>query len=86
MRFRTENGQVVWFVVQYETIFNEERHPVVRYDSAHGAPHRDILSRDGEQDKRWFEGMSYGEVMTMGLHDIKVNWRRYRRRFYGDDA
>ncbi len=67
-------------------ILNGERQPVVRYDSAHGVPHRDILSRHGAPEKCWFEGMTFGEVMTMGLHDIRANWQKYRSQFYGDEA
>ncbi len=46
-----ERGQIVEFRIQYETLIAGEWHPVVRYDSAHGQPHRDILHRDGAQTK-----------------------------------
>jgi hypothetical protein len=31
VRIRTERGQVVDFVVQYEIVIDDERYPVVRY-------------------------------------------------------
>ena len=85
VRFITDNGRVVSFMVQYETVVDGERRPVVRYDSAHGIPHRDILSRSGSSDMRWVVGMSFGDAMTAGLHDIKAHWQRYRRQYFGDD-
>lgn len=85
-RYTTVNGQVVRFSVQYETVVDGNRQPLVRYDNAHGVPHRDLLSRDGSQAKLWFEEMSPGDAMTMGLQDLKANWQRYRRQLWGDQA
>ena len=83
-RFTTANGQVVRFAVQYETVVEGKRLPLVRYDNAHGTSHRDIL-KDGEPpQKLWFEGMSPGEVMTMAIQDLKLNWRRYKRQIRGE--
>ncbi|MBA2277905.1 MAG: hypothetical protein H0W06_09115 [Chloroflexia bacterium] len=48
VRFATERGRVLRYTVQFE-ILNEGRHwPAVRYDSAHGVPHRDTLDWRGE--------------------------------------
>lgn len=85
-RFITDRGKVVWFSAQYETMDAGERLPVVRYDSAHGTPHRDLLRRDGTAEKTWFEEMSLGEALTMGIQDIRANWRSYRRQYWGEEA
>jgi len=47
LRYRivTERGDVVDFVVQYETLVGDEYRPVVRYDGSHGHGHRDSASR-----------------------------------------
>jgi hypothetical protein len=47
MRFTTVRGDVTAFTIQYETTIGEDRVPVVRYDSAHGCAHRDLLDRRG---------------------------------------
>jgi hypothetical protein len=60
---------------------NDAWHPVVRYDTAHGKPHRDILTPDGEQSKNWFEGYSVADVLTIGQKDILDNWLAYSDRF-----
>jgi hypothetical protein len=54
---------------------------VVRYDTAHGKAHRDIIHPSGEQTKDWFEGYSVAEVLTIGQSDIMENWSSYRQRF-----
>lgn len=43
--FETERGQILRFVVQLECQFVEDGEwiPVVRYDTAHGYAHRDVL-------------------------------------------
>jgi hypothetical protein len=39
-----ERGKIVFFRVQYETKINLIWYPVVRYDTAHGFAHRDLLN------------------------------------------
>lgn len=46
-RIATERGQVIEFMMQYETWINGEWRPVVRCDSAHGQAHRDLLDPRG---------------------------------------
>ena len=41
VRIETTKGGVNYFVVQYETIINDEWVAIVRYDLAHGFFHRD---------------------------------------------
>jgi len=53
----------------------------VRYDTAHGRPHKDVLHPDGSQDKAEFYGYSGAEVLTLGERDIKANWQRYRAEY-----
>lgn len=73
--------EIVEFRVQLEVLVDEEWYPVVRYDTAHGKPHRDILRPNGEQTKDWFEGYSVEDVLTIGQKDIMDNWSLYRDRF-----
>lgn len=49
VRFRvdTRRGRVTGFVVQLELEVGDRWYPVVRYDSAHGQPHRDLLDATG---------------------------------------
>ncbi|MFQ6101819.1 MAG: DUF5647 family protein [Anaerolineae bacterium] len=50
----------------YEARIGERWHAIVRYDTAHGRPHKDILHPDSSQDKVEFSGYSQEEVLTLG--------------------
>ena len=79
---QVERGVVLRFVVQYEAVLDGATYPVVRYDSAHGAAHRDILDRTGRViDKHWIFNKTYAEVATDAIADIKANWPTYREAF-----
>ncbi len=43
--------RIVFFRVQLETLIEREWFPVVRYDTAHGFAHRDLMSRHGQVEK-----------------------------------
>jgi len=76
-----ENGHIVAFVVQYEVWINGEWHPVLRYDTAHGYPHRDILHPNGTQTKEDLSHYTNAEVLTIGQRDIVENWIPYRAAY-----
>jgi len=73
--------EIVEFRIQLEVLADDMWYPVVRYDTSHGKPHRDILHPNGEQTKDWFEGYSVADVLTIGQKDIIENWLVYRKRF-----
>jgi hypothetical protein len=77
----TEGKKVIRFLVQYEAFIEGKWREIVRYDSAHGHPHRDILHPDGSQTKEYFPGWSNAEVLTYGQEDIRKRWRDYRREY-----
>lgn len=77
---RISDGQVVKFAVQYLALF-EDWEPVVRYDMAHGAPHRDVLHPNGEKDTRSVQGYDLEEVFEFAIRDVERNWQDYRERY-----
>jgi len=88
IRINIDRGKVTRFVVQLEyTIEDDAWLPVVRYDSAHGRPHRDILDPSGETVKKeWLDELlgrdvSMAEGLNYGQDDLKRNWRIYRDTF-----
>ena len=76
-----ERGEVKEFRIQYEALISRRWHSVVRYDSAHGQPHRDTLHPDGTQTKEWYSGYSNAEVLTIGQRDIVEHWPSYRAQY-----
>ena len=43
-----QSGKIIFFRVQYETKIGDNWCPVVRYDTAHGFAHRDLLNIHGK--------------------------------------
>jgi len=74
-------GRLVRFCIQYEAWGGDKWTPIVRYDTAHGRPHRDLLHPDGTETKEEFLGYSAADVMMFGERDIRSNWRRYREAY-----
>jgi hypothetical protein len=78
---RVSRGQVTSFRIQYETYIEGRWQAIVRYDTAHGFPHKDTLHPDGTEDKQEFPGADGADVLTAGEQDIKTNWRKHRERY-----
>ena len=76
-----ERGKIIRFCVQYEALIGGEWRAIVRYDTAHDRPHKDLIHSDGTQDKYEFYGYLREEVLTLGERDIKTNWKRYRTAY-----
>ena len=76
-----EKGKVVYFRIQYETMVGEKWHPVVRYDTAHGFAHRDLISRKEEVAKTPLFTSDYNDALTFAESDLKANWEIYKERF-----
>jgi len=85
VRFRyyhfLKKGKITRFRIQFEALIEGKWYAIVRYDTAHGFPHRDLIHPDGAQDKLDFPGWDRNEVLTYGERDIKANWQKYRTEF-----
>lgn len=80
--FEKEKGQVVGFVVNYVATVEGEERSVVRYDTAHGFPHKDLCGPDGTvEHKEPLAGDDLLALADAAIEDLKANWRSYRRRF-----
>ncbi len=74
----TKHGNVVRFVVQYETFVEGKWQAVVRYDTAHGFPHVDKMFPGGTTEKIPLLTTDMGEALTVADQDIEENWERYK--------
>jgi hypothetical protein len=77
----SKRRKIIEFRIQLEILVDKDWYPIVRYDTAHGKAHRDILHANGRQTKDWFASYSVEEVLTLGQKDIMENWTVYRERF-----
>lgn len=80
-----EKGIILEFVVQYEAMILDEWQPLVRYDTAHGFAHKDIIKADGEIIKQPLFFETYNLAFTYATIDLKVNWKKYLERFNKGD-
>jgi hypothetical protein len=74
-------GRILNFVVQYETKIGDIWYPVVRYDTAHGFFHRDLM-RPGKSvlKTRLYEN-DLNKALTRSEADIKERWQSYKAIF-----
>jgi hypothetical protein len=80
--FKTTKGDVSEFLVKLLTLFEGEWHEVIRYDSGHGCPHKDILNINGEVIRKvWYDFLDNGQALTMAITDIKDNYEFYKERY-----
>ena len=81
--FETERGQVVRFVAQLECQFVEDGEwiPVVRYDTAHGYFHRDVLHPHRKEEKTRMPAQDYNEALTLAMDDLVKKRFEFRRRY-----
>jgi hypothetical protein len=75
---RKDKGEIMEFVVQYETLMSRAWKPVVRYDTAHGFAHKDIIKASGEVVKQPIFFESFNMAFTYATLDLKMNWRQYK--------
>ena len=80
-RIIKERGQILAFVVQLETYLGEKWHPVMRYDTAHGFTHLDILRPDGTARKVALDFPSYNAALTFAQRDLKARYQAYVERY-----
>ncbi len=78
----SEKSKVTGFAVQYEIFFEDKWVPIVRYDTAHGFAHKDLLNPDGSKEKILIGVVNLNEVLTLADRDINENWKRYKDRFF----
>jgi len=84
VRLETRKRKVENLVVQLE-VLEEDWRPVVRYNFAHGFPHRGVLLRNGRTLKTNLGETNLNKVATQAIEDVKKNWRKYARRYGFDE-
>jgi len=77
-----EKGKVFEFVVQYEILSENKWVPLVRYDTAHGYAHKDLINPDGSKEKIFIGEANLNEALTLADKDINENWERYKDRYF----
>ena len=74
-------NKVTSFTVQLEIYIQQGWQPIVRYDTAHGFTHRDIVRADGIKEKTPLFISDFKEALTFSDKDLKTNWSIYKERY-----
>jgi len=57
-------------------------HEIMRYDSGHDCPHKDILNINGDVIRKiWYDFLDNGQALTMAITDMKENFEFYKERY-----
>jgi len=76
-----EKREILEFCVQYEARIIEKWQPIIRYDTAHGYAHRDIIHFDGSVEKEPLYFVNYNFAFTFATQDLRKSWRKYREKY-----
>ena len=76
-----EGRVIVAFRIQFEAFIEGRWHAIVRYDTVHDRPHKDVIHPDKSETKEWFDLYSRAEVLTIGQRDVMENWPTYRLQY-----
>ncbi|MBI3754031.1 MAG: hypothetical protein HY266_08335 [Deltaproteobacteria bacterium] len=53
----------------------------MRYDTAHGYAHKDLMHPDGGKEKIFLGEADLNEALILSDKDINENWERYKERY-----
>ena len=76
--------KIIEFVVQYELKIKDTWYPVIRYDTAHGFAHKDVLFYKGDAKKETLPFDDLNLALTFAEKDLKDNWQKYKRQFLSE--
>jgi len=71
-----EKGVVKDFLVQLE-VYQGQWRPCIRYNYAHGRPHKDVLYRDGRKRKIWIDVDNVSALIDDVQRDLRENFHQY---------
>ena len=76
------SGLVVNFVVKLILKANGNVFEVIRFDSGHECPHKDILKPNGDLSRKiWYESLDNEQALDIAVKDLKENHDFYIERF-----
>jgi hypothetical protein len=80
--FETASGLIINFVVKLFLRLEDTYYEVVRFDSGHNCPHKDILNAQGKVIRKiWYEFADNQQSLDLAIKDLKDNYQFYIERF-----
>ena len=72
---------MIRFVVQGEVFVGGQWYPFLRFDTAHGFAHRDVLHADGQVEKTASPAQNFNVALTLAEEALRQTWAVHRERF-----
>ncbi|MFZ4854812.1 MAG: DUF7718 family protein [Desulfuromonadaceae bacterium] len=80
--FETSQGILITYVVKLVLKQDDGYHEIIRFDTAHDCPHKDILGIDGKVKRKvWFEMLENKQGLDIAVKDLKDNYEMYIERY-----
>lgn len=80
--FETNQGVLTRYVVKLVLKQSDGYHEIIRFDTAHDCPHKDILDPKGKVKRKvWFEMLDNKQGLDLAIKDIKDNYELYIERY-----
>lgn len=76
-----QQGRLINFVVQYESLIGNKWKEIVRYDCAHDYFHRDLIYPDGEKIKKKITIFDLKMALMYAEQDITDRWEWYKEQY-----
>lgn len=82
MFFETCQGVLTRYVVKLVIRQFDGYHEVIRFDTAHDCPHKDIIGANGRVKRKvWFEMLDNKQALDLAIKDLKDNYELYIDRY-----
>lgn len=81
LRFRKDKGELIDMVLQYEALIDGKWFAIVRYDCAHGFFHRDLISPNGDKEKKLIEVPDLKYAFAFAKQDLEDKWEWYKDQY-----
>lgn len=82
VHFFTEERKVKRFVVKLLCRFDRKWYEVIRYDSGHNIPHKDILLPNGKTKRKvWYKYFNNNQALDFAIDEVKEQYEFFRWRF-----
>ena len=80
--FETASGIIIDFVVKLVFEINSRYYEIIRFDTAHGCPHKDVLNVEGKVIRKiWYDFLDHKQALDVAIKDLKDNHELYIERF-----
>ena len=70
------------FIVKMISCFEGTWHEIIKYDSGHDCPHKDILNVNGDVIRKiWYDFLDNRQALTIAITDLKDNFEFYKESY-----